>query len=64
MQSKVKARSGLCIFFVVLIAGSAYFEHRILVTTGDELGALAQSFNEMTASVRKAMRDMLYRKES
>ncbi|HWE52306.1 MAG TPA: CPBP family intramembrane glutamic endopeptidase [Bryobacteraceae bacterium] len=34
MQSKVKARSGLCIFFVVLIAGSAYFEHRILVLGG------------------------------
>ena len=38
--------------------GEGDFEHRILVTTGDELGALAQSFNEMTASVRKAMRDM------
>ena len=34
MQSKVKARSGLCIFYVVLIAGSAYFEHRILVLGG------------------------------
>jgi membrane protease YdiL (CAAX protease family) len=34
MDSKVKARSGLGIFFVVLIAGSAYFEHRILVLGG------------------------------
>ncbi|HEU5400185.1 MAG TPA: CPBP family intramembrane glutamic endopeptidase [Terriglobales bacterium] len=34
MDSKVKARSGLSIFFVVLIAGSAYFEHRILVLGG------------------------------
>ena len=34
MQAKVQARSGLCIFFVVLIAGSAYFEHRILVLGG------------------------------
>ncbi len=34
MQLKVKARSGLSIFFVVLTAGSAYFEHRILVLGG------------------------------
>jgi len=34
MQSKAKARSGLCIFFVVLIAGSAYFERRVLVLGG------------------------------
>jgi uncharacterized protein len=38
MDSKVKARSGLSIFFVVLIAGSAYFEHRIL-----ELGGSIQN---------------------
>ena len=34
MDSKVKARSGLTVFFAVLIAGSAYFEHRILVLGG------------------------------
>ena len=34
MQSKAKARSGLCIFFIVLAAGSAYFEHRILALGG------------------------------
>jgi len=34
MDSKIKARSGLSIFFAVLIAGSAYFEHRILVLGG------------------------------
>ncbi len=34
MASKVRARSGLGIFFVVLIAGSAYFERRILVLGG------------------------------
>ena len=34
MDSKAKARSGLSIFFVVLIAGSAYFEHRVLVLGG------------------------------
>jgi uncharacterized protein len=34
MESKGKAVSGLCLFFVVLIAGSAYFEHRILLLGG------------------------------
>lgn len=34
MYSRSKARSGLTIFFVVLIAGSAYFEHKILVLGG------------------------------
>ncbi len=34
MDSKVKARSGLSIFFVVLIVGSAYFEHKVLVLGG------------------------------
>lgn len=34
MDSKVNARSGLSIFFVVLIAGSAYFEYRILALGG------------------------------
>jgi len=34
MESKGKAVSGLCVFFVVLIAGSAYFEHRILSLGG------------------------------
>lgn len=44
MDSKVKARSGLSIFFVMLIAGSAYFEHRILVLGGSiqhHLGLIA-----------------------
>lgn len=31
METKRKARSGLTIFFAVLIAGSVYFEHKILV---------------------------------
>ncbi len=34
MESKGKAVSGLCVFFVVLIAGSAYFEYRILLLGG------------------------------
>ncbi|MGH9621536.1 MAG: CPBP family intramembrane glutamic endopeptidase [Bryobacteraceae bacterium] len=34
MDSKRKARSGLTIFFAVLIAGSVYFEHKILVLGG------------------------------
>jgi len=34
MDSRVKARSGLIIFFVVLIAGSAYFVHKILLLGG------------------------------
>jgi hypothetical protein len=34
MDSKGKARSGLTIFFGVLVAGSAYFEHKILVLGG------------------------------
>lgn len=34
MDSKRKARSGLAIFFPVLVAGSAYFEHKILVLGG------------------------------
>jgi membrane protease YdiL (CAAX protease family) len=34
MDSKGKALSGLTIFFVVLVAGSAYFEHKILVLGG------------------------------
>jgi uncharacterized protein len=34
MHSKVKARSGLTIFFAVLVAGSAYFEHKILALGG------------------------------
>ena len=35
MDSRTKARRGLAIFFVVLIAGTAYFEHKILVLGGD-----------------------------
>lgn len=34
MNSKGKARSGLTIFFLVLAAGSTYFEHKILVLGG------------------------------
>ena len=34
MDSKRKARSGLTIFFAVLVTGSAYFEHKILVLGG------------------------------
>ena len=34
MDSKTKARRGLIVFFAVLIAGSAYFEHKILVLGG------------------------------
>jgi membrane protease YdiL (CAAX protease family) len=34
MNSKGKARSGLTIFFAVLVAGSAYFEHEVLVLGG------------------------------
>jgi len=34
MDSKVQARSGLSVFFVVLIVGSTYFEHRIVVLGG------------------------------
>ncbi len=34
MDSRAKARSGLIIFFAVLIPGSAYFEHKILVLGG------------------------------
>lgn len=34
MDSRGKARYGLIIFFAVLIAGSAYFEHKILVLGG------------------------------
>jgi CAAX protease family protein len=34
MDSRGKTRSGLIIFFAVLIAGSAYFEHKILVLGG------------------------------
>jgi membrane protease YdiL (CAAX protease family) len=35
MDSRTKARRGLAIFFVVLIAGTAYFEHKIFVLGGD-----------------------------
>ncbi len=34
MDSKAKARRGLTVFFVVLIAGSGYFEHKILALGG------------------------------
>jgi hypothetical protein len=34
MDSKSEARSGLTIFFLVLITGSAYFEHKLLVLGG------------------------------
>lgn len=34
MDSRAKARSGLIIFFAVLVPGSAYFVHRILVLGG------------------------------
>ncbi len=33
-HSERKARSGLAVFFAVLVAGSAYFEHKILVLGG------------------------------
>ena len=35
MDSRTKARRGLAIFFVVLIAGTAYFEGKIFVLSGD-----------------------------
>lgn len=34
MESGINARRGLAIFFVVLIAGSACFEHKVLVLGG------------------------------
>ena len=34
MESRVKVRRGLAIFFAVLVAGSAYFEHKVLVLGG------------------------------
>jgi uncharacterized protein len=34
MPSPVQARRGLLVFFIVLVAGSAYFEHRILALGG------------------------------
>ena len=34
MESRAKARRGLALFFVMLIAGSTYFEHKILVLGG------------------------------
>lgn len=34
MESGINARRGLAIFFVVLIAGSACFEHKVLVLCG------------------------------
>lgn len=34
MESRAKARRGLAIFFVMLVAGSAYFEHKVLVLGG------------------------------
>ena len=35
MDPRSKARRGLAVFFVVLIAGSAYIEHRLYVLGGD-----------------------------
>lgn len=71
MNSKVKARSGLSIFFVVLIAGSAYFEHRILVLGGSiqhHLGLIAALVWWVTVSsivarlaLREGIRDVSFR---
>ncbi len=71
MDSKVKARSGLSIFFVVLIAGSAYFEHRILALGGSiqhHLGLIAGLVWWVTVSsfvarlaLREGIRDVSFR---
>jgi membrane protease YdiL (CAAX protease family) len=70
-MSKVKARSGLGIFFVVLVAGSAYFEHRILVLGGSiqhHLGLIAGLIWWVTVSsivarlaLREGIRDVSFR---
>jgi uncharacterized protein len=43
-DSERKARSGLAVFFAVLVAGSAYFEHKILVLGGSIQNHLAIIF--------------------
>lgn len=70
-MSKFKARSGLGIFFVVLIAGSAYFEHRILALGGSiqhHLGLIAGLVWWVTVSsvvarlaLREGIRDVSFR---
>lgn len=35
MDTRAKARRGLAIFFVVLIAGSTYIEHKVILLGGD-----------------------------
>src|SRR5215472_6284896 len=35
MGTRAKARRGLAVFFVVLIAGSAYIEHKVILLAGD-----------------------------
>jgi uncharacterized protein len=70
MDSRVKARSGLSIFFVVLIAGSAYFEHRILAlgSIQHHLGLIAGLVWWVTVSsivarlaLREGIRDVSFR---
>ncbi|HEU5341849.1 CPBP family intramembrane glutamic endopeptidase [Edaphobacter sp.] len=71
MESSVKARSGLGVFFAVLIAGSAYFEHRILVLGGSiqhHLGLIGGLVWWVTVSsivarlaLREGIRDVSFR---
>src|SRR5579875_3327926 len=71
MDSRAKARSGLVIFFAVLIAGSAYFEHKILVLGGsiqNHLGIIFGLVWWVTVSslvarlvLRESLRDVSFR---
>jgi uncharacterized protein len=71
LNSTVKARSGLSVFFAVLIAGSAYFEHRILVLGGSiqhHLGLIGGLVWWVTVSsivarlaLREGIRDVSFR---
>ena len=71
MDSNVKARYGLTVFFAVLIAGSAYFEHRILALGGSiqhHLGLIGGLVWWVTVSsivarlaLREGIRDVSFR---
>ncbi len=71
MDSPTKARRGLVIFFVVLIAGSAYFERRVLLlggSIGQHLGLIYALMWWVTVSsvvarllLRESPRDVSFR---
>jgi membrane protease YdiL (CAAX protease family) len=71
MDKRTKARRGLVIFFVLLMAGSAYFEHKILLLGGaieQHLGLIYALMWWVTASsvvarviLRESPRDVSFR---